>query len=92
MYLHLGRDISVPQNSIVTIFDMDTATHSRHTRAFLRTAERLGRIVVICDELPKSAVVCVEGGRQVVYISQISSQTLLKRSANVDRGFLGDVV
>ena len=34
---------------------------------------------MITDELPKSAVVCRENGDFVVYISQISSKTLLKR-------------
>lgn len=79
MFLHLGRDVAVSAGSIVTIFDMDTATWSRHTRNYLTAAEQAGRVMVITDELPKSAVVCQENGEVVVYISQISSKTLLKR-------------
>ena len=79
MFLHLGRDVAVADNSIVVIFDMDTATWSRHTRSYLSAAEKAGKVYVITDDLPKSAVVCRENGDFVVYISQISSRTLLKR-------------
>lgn len=79
MFLHLGRDVAVPLDSIILVFDMDTATWSRFTRNYLEAAEKAGKVFVITDELPKSAVVCQENGDFVVYISQISSRTLLKR-------------
>ena len=79
MILHLGRDVAVPEDSIITVFDMDTATWSKHTRNYLSAAEKAGKVYVITEELPKSAVVCRENGDFVVYISQISSRTLLKR-------------
>ena len=60
MYLHLGKDISVPLDSIIGVFDMDTSTGSKHTRDFLNAAERENRLIVVTDELPKSAVVCLE--------------------------------
>lgn len=80
MFLHLGRDVAVNSEDIVAVCDMDTATWSRHTRAWLSEAERAGTVFVITDELPKSAVVCREGGKTVIYISQISSKTLCKRA------------
>lgn len=80
MYLHLGRDIAVSYNSIIGIFDFDTSTHSHLSRQFFTRAEEKGQVVVVTDELPKSAVVCIEDGKQVIYITQISSQTLYKRS------------
>ena len=80
MYLHLGRDIAVPRRTIVGIFDFDTATYGKRTREFLPQAEKQGRVTVVSDELPKSAVVCAEDGQTTVYISQISSQTLRKRA------------
>ena len=55
MFLHLGRDVVVPAESIITIFDMDTATWSRHTRNYLTAAEQAGKVLVITDELPKAA-------------------------------------
>ncbi|MBQ7491574.1 MAG: DUF370 domain-containing protein [Clostridia bacterium] len=79
MFLHLGRDVIVSEKDIISVFDMDTATWSRHTRNYLSAAEKAGKVLVITDDLPKSAVVCKEGTDFVVYISQISSRTLLKR-------------
>lgn len=80
MYLHLGRDIAVAYDNIIGIFDFDTSTHSHLSRRFFTRAQQKGEVVVVTDDLPKSAVVCVEEGRQVVYITQVSSQTLLRRS------------
>jgi len=67
------------KKNIVGIFDMDTTTVSKHTRNYLTLAEKSGRVVNVSYELPKSFVVSVENGNVVVYISQLSSQTLLKR-------------
>ena len=82
MYLHLGNDVVVRKKDIIAIFDMDNTTISKHTRKFLNFAEKRGEVVNITYELPKSFVVCAKnkGKNKKVYISQISSLTLLKRS------------
>ncbi len=81
MYLHLGQEIVVRTQDIVGIFDMDTTTISRHSRQFLADAEKGGRVFNVSYELPKSYIVCVEeDGTETVYISQISTSTLLKRA------------
>jgi len=79
MYLHLGSDVVILKKNIVGIFDLDTATISKHTKNYLACAEKEGRVVTVSYDLPKSFVVSVENNRVVVYISQLSSQTLLKR-------------
>ncbi|MBR4949912.1 MAG: DUF370 domain-containing protein [Clostridia bacterium] len=84
MYLHLGQEIVVNQNDIVAIFDMDTATISKHTRDFLKKAEEKKIVFNISDNIPNSVVVCTIMGSEVVYISQISSQTLYKRMNFLD--------
>ena len=35
MYVHIGQDYMIPARSIVAVFDMDTATWSKHTRALI---------------------------------------------------------
>ncbi len=79
MYLHLGSDVVIPKKSIIGIFDLDTATISKHTKNYLAIAEKEGRVKTVSYELPKSFVVCNENGKTYVYISQLSSQTLYKR-------------
>lgn len=83
MYLHLGQDVIVHTGSIVGIYDMDTATWSKHTRAFMSALERRSRVIPLFDDLPKSCIHCEEGGENVLYISQLSPQTLLRRSGQL---------
>lgn len=82
MFIHLGQETVVKQDEVVGIFDMDNTTISKHTRKFLNFAEKRGEVVNITYELPKSFVVCAKnkGKNKKVYISQISSLTLHKRS------------
>ncbi len=80
MYLHLGQDTIVKTKDIVGIFDMDTTTVSKISREYLNSAEKQKRTVNVSFELPKSFIVVKENGNQKIYISQISSQTLEKRS------------
>ena len=82
MYLHLGNGVVVRREDILAIFDLDNTSQSLRTREYLARAEKSGRVVNVAEgELPKSFVVCAEGGGdQTVYLCQLNSSTLLKRS------------
>lgn len=81
MYLHLGQDTVVAFDEIIGIFDLDTSTVSKTTRDYLKRAEQSGLVVNVSMELPKSFTVCKDAqNKTTVYISQISSATLLKRT------------
>ena len=85
MYLHLGMDKVITFDEIIGIFDLDTTTVSKSTRNYLTKAEKAGIVENICYDLPKSFIVCRnKDGEDKVYISQISSTTLLKRTNYVD--------
>lgn len=85
MYLHLGQDIVIKTDEVLGIFDLDTSTIAKSTRDYLAMAEKQGRVVNVSMELPKSFVVCSQKEDGVtVYISQISSGTLLKRTKYID--------
>ena len=84
MYLHLGLDKVVVFDDIIGIFDLDTSTVTKNTRTYLAKSEKRGEVENVCNDLPKSFIVCSEKkGDNKVYISQISSQTLLKRTSFV---------
>lgn len=83
MYLHLGQNVVVPMSVVVGVFDLDNTTGSQLTRAFLKFAEKAGRVVNIADDIPKSFVVCVDDGSTTIYLSQLASTTLLKRSETI---------
>ena len=81
MYLHLGQETVVNEKDVIGIFDLDTSTVSKHTRDFLNKAEKEKRVFNVSFELPKSFILCSNKEKeQKVYISQISTSTLNKRS------------
>jgi hypothetical protein len=80
MYLHLGQSVIVPSKDVLGIFDLDNTTASHITRSFLTRAEQAGQVINISEDIPKSFVVCADGDTVKVYLSQLSSSTLLRRS------------
>ncbi|MDF1494729.1 extracellular matrix regulator RemB [Caproiciproducens sp. CPB-2] len=85
MYLHLGQDTVIKVSDIVGIFDMETSTISKSTRNYLSAAQKEGQVVNVSMEMPKSFVLCCDKSRRItVYITQISSSTLLKRTGFID--------
>lgn len=86
MYLHLGNDIVVKTEDIIGIFDLDNTTVSAHTRKYLSKSEKEKQVIYVSLELPKAFIVCKgkKDKKQKIYISQISSQTLLKRIGYIE--------
>ena len=79
-YLHLGKGTVVNTAGIVGIFDLDITSQSHLTRRCLREAERRGQVVNAAEDIPKTFVVCREGEKTRVYLSQMAAATLLKRA------------
>ena len=72
MYLHLGQGTVIKTSDLIGLFDLDNSTVSKKTRDFLNAT----------DDLPKTFAVTApkNSKKQTVYISQISTVTLEKRS------------
>jgi hypothetical protein len=87
MYLHLGSGEVVRSESIVGVFDLDNTSQSHLTRKYLAAAEKSGQVINVAEDIPKSFVVCQDDAGMRVYLSQMSSQTLLKRASS---GLIGD--
>lgn len=78
MYLPIGNDMAVRQTSVIGIFDMDNASTSKWTRAFLSRAEKEGEVVPF-DDLPASFVLTAEYGMGRVYLSEQNTKKLAKK-------------
>ena len=72
MYLHLGQDYIVPLQSVVAVFDMDTATVSKRTQALLARLQEEGRIIELYEDLPRAAVLCENALGETLYLTQLS--------------------
>ncbi len=90
-YLHIGQNVMLEDQRIIGIFDLDNTTSSKITRSFLDQAEREGVVLTAVEDIPKSFVVCDHPyHRQIVYISQLNSSTLQKRSDAWQRELTGE--
>ena len=70
MYLHLGQETVVRERDII--------------RKTLNEAEKAGRVINVTDDLPKTFVITTPPGKKtgedMVYLCQLSTGTLRKRS------------
>jgi hypothetical protein len=80
MYIHLGQNVVVPESDVIGIFDLDNTTGSHITRKFLSDAEKAGSVINVSDELPRSFILSGKNKETNIYLSQLSPQTLQKRS------------
>ena len=85
MYIPIGGDMAVREETIVGVFDLDNTSWSKHTRKYLRQAENEGKIIPVGDELPKSFIVTREMGMERVYLIQFNAATMEKRLSKKGR-------
>ena len=88
-YLHIGQNVMLEDKRIIGIFDLDITSQSKITRTFLNQAEEEGVVLTAIEDIPKSFIVCDHPyHRQIVYISQLNTSTLAKRSAEQREAFI----
>ena len=56
MYINIGANKLIRKKNIVGIFDLDTSSHEKDTRDFLKKSEKKGIVKVCGNDLPKSFV------------------------------------
>ena len=80
-YLHIGQNVMLEKKRIIGIFDLDNTSTGRDPRAFLRAAEESGVVQSACEDIPRSFILCDHPyHKQIIYLSQLNAQTLLRRS------------
>ena len=92
MYLHIGNDVMIVTDDIISILDFETTTLSAITREFLAVSEEEEFIINVSKEdLPKSFIITETKGKSRIYISPISSATLNKRfdEISINGGYYG---
>ncbi|QKS69599.1 DUF370 domain-containing protein [Paenalkalicoccus suaedae] len=76
MFIHLGGDIVVKAENIITILDHHTYDDSPENKSFILAHQKKDTTVHVTKEQAKSIVVTDE----CVYLSPISSHTLKRRA------------
>ena len=79
MYLQLGADMAVREESLIGIFDLDNLSVSKHSLAFLKRCQEEGAVIAVTDDLPRSAVLTMEFGMERLHLTGLSSRALVGR-------------
>lgn len=94
MFLHVGKNLVIPLKELIAIIDAKSALDSKDTSDFLQVAKEEGFIndmaendiksYVIAEKLEKDKNNLSEIRKSIIYSSNISSTTLLKRAGFID--------
>ncbi|SDN95887.1 extracellular matrix regulator RemB [Alkalicoccus daliensis] len=76
MFIHLGGDIVLKAEKIITIIDHQSEEASAENKAFIKDSMEKKRTQRVTEDAAKSIVVTDE----CVYLSPISSHTLKRRA------------
>ena len=86
MYLRIGNDQLLSMRRIIGVFDLEITSQSKITAQFLKNAEKAGVVLDVCEDIPKSFLVCDHPyHKQIVYLSQLNSRTLQGRAEEQER-------
>ncbi len=87
MFLHLGNDSCVYAKNIIAVMDIENASTSKITKEYLSAVGRNKQVIYCSYDMPKSFVVTLDDElTERVYISSISSATLIKRLKLITKG------
>lgn len=79
MFLHIGENVVIPQKEVIAILDMESVCSIDSDR-FMRISDEEGFVQRVNKEKPKSIVLTERDKKSIIYLSPISSVTLVKRS------------
>lgn len=77
MFLHLGNDCMVLKDKIIAILSLDSINNSKISYTFYHNQLKSGKVQKIAEKGKEKSFIITTSG---MYVSSISSSTLLKRS------------
>ena len=75
-YMNIGGGNVIRRSSIVAVCDIDNTTCSRATRELLAVSEKNGEVINAAEDLPRSFILCEEGGKRRVWPVSYTHLTL----------------
>ena len=79
MYLHIGNGVSIKDEDIIGIFDLDSATVSKVTKRFINKKQKDGSVEYTDFDLPRSFILIGDRADTKIKLSRISPQGLNSR-------------
>ncbi|MBO4637207.1 MAG: DUF370 domain-containing protein [Clostridiales bacterium] len=79
MYVHLGGEVTVSSDTLISVIDLETVPPSLRTVSdLIASEEEKNRLQYISGDIPKSLIIT----RDRTYVSPISVGVLRKRTEN----------
>lgn len=92
MIMHIGSDVIIPTKNIIAIISFDIIECAECNIEFLKIARDKGLIKnILGDEKPKSFIITNIDGKNIIYMSSISSVTLAKRLSDQNNIYVEEV-
>lgn len=80
MYVHIGKDIVINSNNIITILDIESLEKKKNLEEVLQNLKISDKIIDVSEGNKKSLIIIKKDEENIGYITNISSITLAKRA------------
>lgn len=80
MYVHIGKDIVIKTEDIVAILDVESLKKNKNLEEVLQNLKISDNIIDVAEENKKSLIIVNKNSKNIGYITNISTMTLVKRA------------
>ena len=80
MYVHIGKDVVINSDNIITILDIEALEKKKKIEEVLQNLKISGNIIDLSEGNKKSLIILEKNDKILGYITNISSVTIAKRA------------
>ena len=80
MYVHIGKDIVINSEKIISILDIESLEKKKNLEEVLQNLKISDNIIDVSDNNRKSLLILEKNNEILGYITNISSTTIAKRA------------
>ena len=81
MYVHIGKDVVINSNNIISILDIESLEKNKKLENILQNLRISDNIIDVSDKNKKSLIILEKNNKIIGYITNISSSTIAKRAS-----------
>ena len=80
MYVHIGKDVVINSDNIITILDIEALEKKKKIEKVLQNLKISDKIIDVSDNNKKSLIILKKNNMVLGYTTNISSITIAKRA------------
>ena len=80
MYVHIGKDVVINSDNIISILDIESLEKNKKLENILQNLKISDNIIDVSDKNKKSLIILEKNNKIIGYITNISSSTIAKRA------------